>query len=1010
MTSEPPLVVHCLWSRGRGVVLWAEHGDRPATTSMRPSSSARPHPFAASVADLTALHPGKPASATLLLPSRRGGPVASPELVELTGSRGRPTSELTLEPWSVPALMIDPSELDDLAGSVRYGTSVRHLRAIARLADDLVRRGRVLPSIHRNDHLARARWRPVARGGDAVTLRSLITATPPVGRAEHTRPNPSTLVTDALHTFVDTTVRDRLAAAGYATESTGDEGPFGSWLHALRVADDRVGLPPGRLGIVAEGIAAWDAVADTDLTEGTVCLRLDEVATLYGPVDDPDDQTGDGTKWQLRFFLRSTADPSLLIPAEDVWSGKSGARFSDPEGLFAAELERAAGVLPLLGPAVRADKPGIYDLTVAETEEFLDGGAESLVAAGFDVQLPSSWGGRRRLALRLSARGAAVDQAAVHRLGRHQLASYRWSLMVGEDALSDEELAGLAAAKSSLVRLRGRWVTVDPDLLRAGLEYLRRDPDREKPPLPTAADLLALLHGFTEAPLPVTGVSTEGWIDDFLTGRVQKTIEPVEPPPTFLATLRPYQSRGVAWLSFMASIGLGACLADDMGLGKTVQLLALEAIERAREECGPTLLVCPMSLLGTWHREAAKFAPDLRVHIHHGAARDHGIRLDGRIATADLVVTTYSTAARDADELAAIRWHRLVLDEAQAVKNQNTGPAQALRRIPAGHRVALTGTPVENRLADLWSLSDLLNPGVLGGRQDFRERFEVPIERRGDLTAATELRRLTRPFLLRRLKTDPAVVPDLPEKIEILQEYRLTREQVTLYRATVDEMMTRIADSAGVKRRGNILAAITKLKQICNHPAHLLHDGSPLGTRSGKVNRLEELLAEILDSGDRALCFTQFAEFGHLLVPHLSHRLNAKIAYLHGGLSQQRRDSIVEHFQSGNGPSILLASLKTGGAGLTLTAATHVLHLDRWWNPAVEEQATDRAYRIGQRRSVQVRKFVCPGTIEERIDAVITKKEALAGLVVTDGEDWLTELSTDSLREVLELGREAADD
>ncbi|MFD6068781.1 DEAD/DEAH box helicase, partial [Amycolatopsis lurida] len=282
--------------------------------------------------------------------------------------------------------------------------------------------------------------------------------------------------------------------------------------------------------------------------------------------------------------------------------------------------------------------------------------------------------------------------------------------------------------------------------------------------------------------------------------------------------------------------------------------------------------------------------------------------------------------------------------------------------------------------------------------------------RRGDLPAATELRRLTRPFLLRRLKTDPTVLADLPEKIEILQEYRLTREQVTLYRATVDEMMTKIADSAGVKRRGNILAAITKLKQICNHPAHLLHDGSPIGHRSGKVNRLEELLAEILDAGDRALCFTQFAEFGHLLVPHLSHRLNAKIAFLHGGLSQRRRDSIVEHFQSGEGPPILLASLKTGGAGLTLTAATHVLHLDRWWNPAVEEQATDRAFRIGQRHSVQVRKFVCPGTIEERIDAVITKKEALADLVVTDGEDWLTELSTDSLREVFALGREAGDD
>ncbi len=1019
-----PLVVHGLWSPGRGIVLWAEHGGRPATTSMRPSRSSRPHPFAASVSDLTALHPGKPASATLLLPSRRGGPMASPELVALSGSRSRGTSEPAMESWSVPALLVDPSELDDPVDSVHYGNSVAHLRAIARLAADLVRRGRVLPTLVRADGAARAHWRPVARGGDAAEIRTLIAATPPAGRAEHTTTaelaDPSVIVTDAMHVLVDAAIRDRLARAGHTGRGAGD-GPFGAWLDALRTADGRVGLRSGSLGIVADGIAAWDAVADTDLSEGTVCIRLDEVSTLHSPgsdTEDLDDQTGDGTKWQLRFLLRSAADPSLLLQAEQVWSGKAGAGFSDAEGLLAAELERAAGVLPLLAPAIDSEWSAGYDLTVGEAEEFLAGGAELLVAAGFDVQLPSSWGGGQRLGLRLSVRGAPADQVvSAHRLGRDELASYRWSIAVGDDELTEEELARLVAAKSSLVRLRGRWVSVDNALLRAGLEYLRRDRDRRKPSLPTVADVLTLLHGLDDdrpdgsgAPLPVIGVTTEGWIGDLLAGRVHRSLEPVDPPPNFQATLRPYQRRGVAWLAFMASLGLGACLADDMGLGKTVQLLALEAIERARGECGPTLLVCPMSLIGTWQREAARFAPELRVHVHHGGTREHGGRLAERIAGADLVVTTYATAARDVDELATTGWHRLVLDEAQAVKNPHTAPARAVRRFDAGHRVALTGTPVENRLGDLWSLSDLLNPGLLGDRQDFRRWFEVPIERREDAAAATALRRITRPYLLRRLKTDPAVLSDLPEKIEITQEYRLTREQVTLYRATVDEMMTKIADSHGVKRRGNILSAITKLKQVCNHPAHLLHDGSPIGHRSGKVDRLEEILEEILDSGDRALCFTQYAEFGHLLVPHLSSRLNTPIAFLHGGLSQRRRDSIVEHFQTGAGPSILLASLKTGGAGLTLTAATHVLHLDRWWNPAVEEQATDRAYRIGQRRSVQVRKFVCPGTIEDRIDAMITRKEALAGLVVTDGEDWLTELSTDSLRDVFELRREAVDD
>jgi SNF2 family DNA or RNA helicase len=305
---------------------------------------------------------------------------------------------------------------------------------------------------------------------------------------------------------------------------------------------------------------------------------------------------------------------------------------------------------------------------------------------------------------------------------------------------------------------------------------------------------------------------------------------------------------------------------------------------------------------------------------------------------------------------------------------------------------------------------DVLNPGLLGSTERFRQRFAIPVERHGDTEAAGLLRRITQPYLLRRLKTDPTIIDDLPEKIEITQHYRLTREQASLYRTIVDDMLELIEDSQGIQRRGNVLAAMTKLKQVCNHPAHLLHDGSPIGRRSGKIVRLEELLAEILDEGDRVLCFTQFTEFGHMLVPHLSARFDTDIAYLHGGVSKSKRDAMVERFQSGEGPPVLLLSLKAGGTGLTLTQANHVVHLDRWWNPAVENQATDRAFRIGQKRSVQVRKFVCPGTVEERIDALITKKKALAGLVVGDGEGWLTELSTESLREVFALGEEAVED
>ena len=445
-----------------------------------------------------------------------------------------------------------------------------------------------------------------------------------------------------------------------------------------------------------------------------------------------------------------------------------------------------------------------------------------------------------------------------------------------------------------------------------------------------------------------------------------------------------------------------------MGLGKTVQLLALESAQRHEQpDTAPTLLLCPMSLVGNWQREAAKFAPALRVYAHHGAADCAARRCSEHLDDVDLVVTTYGTATRDIDELAEYRWNRVVLDEAQAVKNSLSRGAKAVRRLDADHRVALTGTPVENRLAELWSIMDFLNPGLLGSSEGFRARYAVPVEKYGQTEPAERLRKITRPYMLRRLKTDPTIIDDLPEKIEIKQYCRLTTEQASLYQSIVDEMMEKIETTDGIARRGNVLAAMTKLKQVCNHPAQLLHDRSAVGARSGKVIRLEEMLEEILAEGDRVLCFTQFTEFGEMLVPHLAARFGQDVAYLHGGTPKKRRDEMVARFQAGEGPSIFLLSLKAGGTGLNLTAANHVVHLDRWWNPAVENQATDRAFRIGQKQTVQVRKFICTGTLEEKIDDMIEQKKALADLVVGDGEGWLTELSTGDLRTLFTLSEGA---
>jgi SNF2 family DNA or RNA helicase len=448
-----------------------------------------------------------------------------------------------------------------------------------------------------------------------------------------------------------------------------------------------------------------------------------------------------------------------------------------------------------------------------------------------------------------------------------------------------------------------------------------------------------------------------------------------------------------------------------MGLGKTIQLLALEACQRhGREQPpapAPTLLICPVSLVTNWRREAAKFAPELRTHIHHGPGRAHGEDFAAAAGAADLVLTSYAVAMRDVEELADVKWARIVLDEAQAIKNAASRTAKAVRRLEAPQRVALTGTPVENRLTELWSIMDFCNPGILGGPESFKTRYARPIERAGQTEAVDRLRRVTRPYILRRLKTDKSIIDDLPEKIEIKERCVLTPEQASLYQVLVDDMLDKIDHTRGMERKGLVLATMTKLKQICNHPAQFLHDYSPMGRRSGKVTRLEELCEEILAEGDKALLFTQYTEFGDMLMGHLTARFGPRLAYLNGSTPRGRRDQLVRAFDQPDGPALFILSLKAGGTGLNLTAANHVIHVDRWWNPAVEDQATDRAFRIGQKRNVQVRKFICTGTLEDNIDQMIDKKKDLANLVVGDGEGWLTELTTGELRSLFALSAEA---
>jgi SNF2 family DNA or RNA helicase len=1024
------LVIHGLWSTGRGLLLWAEDGERPARSPSGALRSARPHPFAVPSEELAAVHPGRPGSATLLLPSLRHAPLDSPELVR-TGPVTRSRSAPTLTAWSVPVVVIDPGELADPVQDVRYGASVDYLRMLVEFAADLAARGRTVPSLRPGPDGARAVWRPVLAGPDAVAQRALVAAMPPVVRCEQDGPpgmavltttggqDPAGLVEDAVAALVDSAARDRLARAaepvqlvpprrvGKSTRPAAIE----SWLTALTAGDGAFDAPAPEVAALAKALECWDEAGEEPLGPARATFRLVETQPMDDPAD-PDLSLPD-TVWRLEFLLRSVADPSLLVPAEQVWGSPEDVRrwMEEPEELLLAELGRASVVFPELAGALRGARPCGLEFDTDGAYRFLSEVAGRLDQAGFGVLLPAWWGSSARLGLAVSATSTPVDGVVTDGgLSRDQLGRFDWRLAVGGDVLTEDEIAQLVATKAPLVRFRGQWVAVDPERLRKGLEFLRTAPTGASDP----AELLAIASGqlIRETPLPIVSAHVEGWLADLLSGAAEQTLRPVDPPPDFKAQLRPYQQRGLSWMSFLSTLGLGACLGDDMGLGKTIQLLALEAKERAEAptRTRPTLLLCPMSLVGNWQREAARFAPSLRVYAHHGTGRYRGGELAERLGDSDLVVTTYGTATRDIDELACHDWRRVVLDEAQVVKNSLSHAAKAVRRLRAEHRIALTGTPMENRLSELWSVMDFLNPGVLGTAERFRHRYAIPVERYHDTEAAQRLRTVTRPYLLRRLKTDKDIIGDLPEKIEITQDYRLTSEQASLYRTVVDDMMEKIESADGIKRRANVLAAMTKLKQVCNHPAQLLHDGSPMGRRSGKVIRLEEILAEVLAEGDKALCFTQFTEFGAMLVPHLSARFDQEVLYLHGGTPKSRRDEMVERFQAPGGPSIFLLSLKAGGTGLTLTAANQVLHLDRWWNPAVENQATDRAFRIGQKRNVQVRKFVCAGTLEERIDQMITQKKQLADLVISDGEGWLTELSTGELRELFALGAEAVDE
>ncbi|MFI1502256.1 DEAD/DEAH box helicase [Streptomyces platensis] len=881
------------------------------------------------------------------------------------GARGR----------SVPAVLLPVAEAVPLLVRARHDPTAHPAAACWGAATlhalHLAARGRMLPGLTLEDTDA---WRAGPLDAEDIAhLRAIAAAMPAEAHAVPIPGSRPLQVTDPavlVRLYVDAVV-DALPRTPAAALVAG--APF--------AASAPQHLP---------GAREWAAEVAAGVDAGVrLSLRLD--LAPHKLFDRAEESAAGGTEERSAaaavLQVHSLTDPTLVADARDLWEGEGSDHFgprSRVDTLLA--LRRAARIWAPLARLLERPVPDVLPLGEDELYDLLGEAAPRLGAAGVTVHWPREIArGLTAAAVLRPAPGSAADGFGF--FDTSELLQFRWQMAMDGVPLTEAEMDALAEAHRPVVRLRDQWVLVDPGLVRKARK-------RELGYLEPVDALAATLNGTAEVDGEEVEVVPQGALAA-LRGRLTTEARPLPQPPGLRATLRDYQLRGMAWLDTMTSLGLGSCLADDMGLGKTLTVIALH---RHRRPSAPVLVVCPASLLGNWQREIERFAPGTPVRRFHGAGRS----LDG--LDGGFVLTTYGTMRSSATQLAGRSWAWVVADEAQHVKNARSSTAKALRSIKAPARIALTGTPVENNLSELWALLDWTTPGLLGPLKTFRALHAREVEGGEDPAAAERLARLVRPFILRRKKSDPGIAPELPPKTETDHPVALGREQAALYQAVVRETLTRIETAEGIARRGLVMKLLTALKQICNHPAQYLKEAAPgLAARSGKLELLDELLDTILAEGGATLIFTQYVGMARLLERHLATR-GVPAQLLHGGTPVVERERMVDRFQSGHAPVFLL-SLKAAGTGLNLTRAGHVIHYDRWWNPAVEEQATDRAYRIGQTQPVQVHRLIAEGTVEDNIAQLLSAKRALADAVLSGGETALTELSDAELADLVSLRR-----
>jgi SNF2 family DNA or RNA helicase len=745
-------------------------------------------------------------------------------------------------------------------------------------------------------------------------------------------------------------------------------------------------------------------VAAQENSDFYLCFQLQEA-----PANAPDN-------WQLNFLAAPKQDPSNKLALSNYWDLGAKAKKSIQQQ-FGQEFEKglllnlghAAQIYPPIWQGLETDKPMGFNLTLQSAFEFLSETAWVLEDAGYKVSVPAWWTptGRARAKLRLktSAKKAGGSKVSKGLMQLDNLIDYHYELAIGNETITPQEWQKLVEAKAPLIQFRGQWMELDIAKMQQMLQFWQKN-QADQP----ALTLIELMQKTAEA-----HEEFEVDIDKNLAAMMANLqdpshLEPIENPTLLKANLREYQKRGVAWIQYLERLGLNACLADDMGLGKTIQVIAALIKEReTTKKITPTLLIAPTSVVGNWYKEIEKFAPHLQVIVHHGSDRVQDLALFKTASNkSDLVITSFTLARKDSKLLQGMTWQRVVIDEAQNIKNPAAEQTKAILKLKSTHRLALTGTPVENRLLDLWSIFNFLNPGYLGKEAQFRKSFEIPIQKEHDQVQSTILKKLVQPFILRRVKTDKSIIKDLPDKVEQKQFCNLTKEQAALYEATVKDVMQQLEDAEGIQRKGLMLSTLMKLKQICNHPRQFLQDNSDFtATRSHKLQRLDEMVEEVTAEGESFLIFTQFTEIGEALQQYLKQTLGYRTYYLHGGTSRNKREQMITEFQDPETePAAFVLSLKAGGVGITLTKANHVFHFDRWWNPAVEDQATDRAFRIGQKKNVFVHKFVTLGTLEERIDQMIEDKKKIANSIVGADESWLTELDNESFKKLIALNKQ----